>query len=327
MMFLVEFHDQSPNFGLQLHEPVQSSVDKQNFGKTVRFENPMFLSVFSILQFLRFVATSSNASPTSKTTQMLKKLIPSILCLCARRNAPPALDLCGHGGEPGWWWKGEEGTEIMAKTDDCAVHDYQLNSSVPQPEDKEEIKEPKEPARKTKDPNYKIRQAIGAPLTAQKSRNREVDQCIHEEEYLRHRASKGKCWFTCLQCGGRWERLEAAASSSTQIVETASRASYPTFLPPLRSRPDLPTHRVLVKPVMDAKPTTSTRMPTTSTLKRRGRSAERLDGLNPVQRCKTPLVGPTCKPLRTAAIEVFQMANEADPNEFDMPDFSPEEIA
>lgn len=164
---LVEFHDQSPTFRLQLHEPVQSSVDKQNFGKAVRFENPMFLSVFSILQFLRFVATSSNASPTSKTTQMLKKLIPSILCLCARRNAPPAQDLCGHGGEPGWWWKGEEGTEIMAKTDDCAVYDYQLNSSVPQPEDKEEIKEPKEPARKTKDPNYKIRQAIGAPLTAQ----------------------------------------------------------------------------------------------------------------------------------------------------------------
>ena len=39
---LVEFHDQSPTFGLQLHEPVQSSVDKQNFGKAVRFENPMF---------------------------------------------------------------------------------------------------------------------------------------------------------------------------------------------------------------------------------------------------------------------------------------------
>ena len=126
---LVEFHDQSPTFGLQLHEPVQSSVDKQNFGKAVRFENPMFLSVFSILQFLRFVATSSNASPTSKPTQMLKKLIPSILCLCARRNAPPAQDLCQLGGEPGWWSKGGEGTEIMAKTDDCAVYDYQLNSS------------------------------------------------------------------------------------------------------------------------------------------------------------------------------------------------------
>ena len=110
-----------------------------------------------------------------------------------------------------------------------------LHRRIPQPEDTEKTKEPKEPARKTKDPNYKIRQAIGAPLTrstAQKSWNKTVDECIHEEEYLRHRASKGHYWFTCLQCGGRWERLEAAASSSTQIVETATRASYPTFLPP-----------------------------------------------------------------------------------------------
>ena len=205
-----------------------------------------------------------------------------------------------------------------------------LHRRIPQPEDTEKTKEPKEPARKTKDPNYKIRQAIGAPLTrstAQKSWNKTVDECIHEEEYLRHRASKGHYWFTCLQCGGRWERLEAAASSSTQIVETATRASYPTFLPPPRSRPDLPTYRVLVKPVTDATTKTSTAMARASTMKTRGRSAERLDGLNPVQRSKTPSVGPTCKPLRTAAIEVFQMANEADPNEFDMPEFSPEEIA
>ena len=125
---LVEFHDQSPTFDLQISEPVQPSANKQNFGRAVQFDNPMFLNVFvfSILQFLRFVATSSNASSTSKPTQMLKKLIPSILCLCARRYEPPAQGLCQYGRGPS---KGGEGTEVMAKTDDCAVLDDQLNQT------------------------------------------------------------------------------------------------------------------------------------------------------------------------------------------------------
>ena len=75
---LVEFHDQSPTFDLQMPESAQPSVNKQNFGRAVQFEKMFFnVFVFSFLQFLRFVATSS----TSKPTQMLKKLIPSILCL------------------------------------------------------------------------------------------------------------------------------------------------------------------------------------------------------------------------------------------------------
>ena len=128
---LVEFHDQSPTFDLQMPESAQPSVNKQNFGRAVQFENPMFFNVFvfSFLQFLRFVATSSNASSTSKPTQMLKKLIPSILCLCARRHEPPAQGLCQHGGSSSWWPEGGESTEVMAKADDRAVLDDQFDQT------------------------------------------------------------------------------------------------------------------------------------------------------------------------------------------------------
>ena len=64
----------------------------------------------------------------------------------------------------------------------------------------------------------KVRQNIGIPLTrskAQQNWNREVDQCPHEAEYLRHRAGRRHFWFTCLQCGGRWERTELPSSSTT----------------------------------------------------------------------------------------------------------------
>ena len=66
--------------------------------------------------------------------------------------------------------------------------------------------------RKKKDPDSKIRQAIGKPLELIPSPE-EVksggEQLCSRRNYLRHRAGKGHFWHTCLQCGGRWERLEA----------------------------------------------------------------------------------------------------------------------
>ena len=106
----------------------------------------------------------------------------------------------------------------------------------------------------------KVRRGIGQPLPRPKACKdwpKEPLQCAHEEDQLRQRGSKDSYWWTCLQCGSRWQRLEwepdheisAGAASSgdfrgstaAEVIQTASKVPYPSRLPPPRSRPDLTT--------------------------------------------------------------------------------------
>ena len=127
MTFLLEFHDQSPTFDLQLQESVPSSVNKQNFGRAVQFENPMFLSIFSILQLLRFVATCCHFIQCfayfEAHTDAQEADPEHFVSLCSSKCTAFARPM------PTWWPEGRKGTEIMEKIYDCAFHDDQLNSS------------------------------------------------------------------------------------------------------------------------------------------------------------------------------------------------------
>ena len=103
----------------------------------------------------------------------------------------------------------------------------------------------------------RIRRGIGQPLrrsTACKTWHCEPSDCAHPEDKLRQRGSKNFYWWTCLDCGSRWARVEWAADaavnsgaqSSTDpptAVElvTKSLMSYPAKLPPPKHRSDLPT--------------------------------------------------------------------------------------
>lgn len=219
---------------------------------------------------------------------------------------------------------------MMSNTRHTMAMEYLLKKPIQAPAEDEDQKDIKKD-RKSKDPKSVVRQAIGKPLSRSKAQtawNREVSECIHEEEYLRHRAGKGHFWYTCLQCGGRWERLQSQASSSTQVIETTVPAeNFPKFLPAPRSRPDLKTQKVTINQLPKAKAVTS--KPSESrgrTLQKQG--SEKMIGLMPVQRSKTP----TPDPSRASGsqVEVFTLAGN-DMDEVEMvtadEDFSAEEIA
>ncbi len=163
----------------------------------------------------------------------------------------------------------------------------------------------------------KVRQNIGHPLTqskAQQNWNREVDQCPHEAEYLRHRAGRGHFWFTCLQCGGRWERTEIPSSSTTSaststVIQVKGSGSFPKYLPPPRSRPELPTHMVEVSGMERQK---SKQMPIHPS-KLRGRSADQMVGLRPESRAKTPT-----RKGSHGIVESFVLRTETPPSEQEM---------
>ena len=126
-------------------------------------------------------------------------------------------------------------------------------------------------------------------MESQQNWNREVDQCPHEAEYLRHRAGRGHFWFTCLQCGGRWERTELPSSSTTSaststVIQVKGSGSFPKYLPPPRSRPELPTHLVEVSGKDQQK---FKQMPVPPS-KLRGRAVDQMVGLRPESRAKTP---------------------------------------
>ena len=104
-----------------------------------------------------------------------------------------------------------------------------------------------------------IRRGIGQPLSrsvACKTWHAEPAVCAHSDDKLRQRAGRGHFWWTCLDCGSRWERLEAqqdrqinapsssshadeAAGSTVTVVNTSSKVAYPKILPAPRYRPDL----------------------------------------------------------------------------------------
>ena len=202
---------------------------------------------------------------------------------------------------------------MMANTRHTMAVEYLIKKPMKMPDEEDEAVTKKKEIRKTKDPQAPIRRAIGQPLSrsqAQKKWNREVEACPHEEEYIRHRAGKGHFWFTCLQCGGRWERLQAPSSSSTQVVTTtAAPESFPTYLPPPRSRPDLKTQKVTVQQVPKV---SQGRVPEES----RGRTfekmgQERMTGLMPVRRAKTPTPDPAGR--NNQFVETYELAgNEMD---------------
>ncbi|CAK9075796.1 Uncharacterized protein SCF082_LOCUS36656 [Durusdinium trenchii] len=104
-----------------------------------------------------------------------------------------------------------------------------------------------------------IRRGIGQPLSrsvACKTWHAEPAACAHSDDKLRQRAGRGHFWWTCLDCGSRWERLEAqqdrqinapsssshadeAAGSTVTVINTSSKVAYPKILPAPRYRPDL----------------------------------------------------------------------------------------
>ena len=153
----------------------------------------------------------------------------------------------------------------------------------------DEIKEKKKHTRgKGMDPETVLRMGIGKPLTrsvAQKDWQFTTDICPHKSVFLRHRAGRGQHWFTCLQCGARWERLllgESSASSSTMAVPaTSNPQGYPKTIPPPRYRTDL-NQNVEIKVLAKSK----AQMPIPPT-KTRGRSVETVQGLRAEQRSKS----------------------------------------
>lgn len=111
----------------------------------------------------------------------------------------------------------------------------------------------------------KVRRGIGNPLPRSRAHvqwNFEPKDCVHDEDRLRQRGAKDSFWWTCLDCGARWERVEWAPdkkvnegkamsstdgaqeemeemATSTQVILTNSTIAYPEKLPPPKSRPEL----------------------------------------------------------------------------------------
>ena len=122
-----------------------------------------------------------------------------------------------------------------------------LTQRIPEPEETKPL-ENKRKKNKGLDPEAKVRVGIGKPLSrsvAEKEWNYAVEDCERDPDYLTHRAGRGHFWFTCLQCGARWERLETSQSSSSTslVVEPVkgkhSKQAYPKEVPPPRYRQDL----------------------------------------------------------------------------------------
>ncbi|CAJ1458908.1 unnamed protein product [Effrenium voratum] len=96
----------------------------------------------------------------------------------------------------------------------------------------------------------KVEEELGAvsQTTMKKQTTKNVSQQVvrqDRQEYLRHRAGRGYFWWTCLQCGSRWERNQleettaGSSSSSHLVVEKPLKGSYPEYLPPPRYRTDM----------------------------------------------------------------------------------------
>lgn len=125
-------------------------------------------------------------------------------------------------------------TLIKAATDQLAV-DYLVKSRTLE-EELGAVSQTTMKKQTTKNVSQQVvRQRIGKPLTrskAQKNWGHEPDVCPHVQEYLRHRAGRGHFWWTCLQCGSRWERHqleETTVGSSSSSHEKPLKGSYPYF--------------------------------------------------------------------------------------------------
>ncbi|CAK8990413.1 Integrase catalytic domain-containing protein, partial [Durusdinium trenchii] len=124
-----------------------------------------------------------------------------------------------------------------------------------------QVTEKETKSKKTKG-DGRIRRGIGRPLkhsTACATWRYTPSECQHDDDKLRQRGSKDQFWWTCLDCGSRWERVEwqadeeinrrSGARSSTENpatptpieIMTHSDNPYPQKLPPPKSRPELAT--------------------------------------------------------------------------------------
>ena len=124
-----------------------------------------------------------------------------------------------------------------------------------------QVTEKETKSKKTKG-DGRIRRGIGRPLkrsTACATWRYTPSECQRDDDKLRQRGSKDQFWWTCLDCGSRWERVEwqadeeinrrSGARSSTENpatptpieIMTHSDNPYPQKLPPPKSRPELAT--------------------------------------------------------------------------------------
>ena len=98
-----------------------------------------------------------------------------------------------------------------------------------------QVTEKETKSKKTKG-DGRIRRGIGRPLkrsTACATWRYTPSECQHDDDKLRQRGSKDQFWWTCLDCGSRWERVEwqadeqinrgSGARSSTENPATSGR--------------------------------------------------------------------------------------------------------
>ncbi|CAE7204904.1 unnamed protein product, partial [Symbiodinium pilosum] len=89
-----------------------------------------------------------------------------------------------------------------------------------------------------------VNQGLGKPLTRSKAHakfNKEPSECNRRSDALRCRANSKATWWTCTDCGSRWQRPEedpsSTATTSFQVDEKAKKVKnaqgqeFPKFLP------------------------------------------------------------------------------------------------
>ena len=94
-----------------------------------------------------------------------------------------------------------------------------------------------------------VNQGLGKPLTRSKAHakfNKEPSECNRRSDALRCRANSKATWWTCTDCGSRWQRPEedpsSTATTSFQVDEKAKKVKnaqgqeFPKFLPAPRGR-------------------------------------------------------------------------------------------
>ena len=135
---------------------------------------------------------------------------------------------------------------------------------------------------------------------------------------MRCRANPRQRWWTCIQCGARWERLEAdpsLSSSATEVPQMPEAKSlqtvvgtYPEFLPAPRSKPEQGDIKLKVDVMGRIEPASGSsgsshampnRASKTTTQRERSVSKERVPtGLRPIQPPKK-----TAGPMPTFNVE------------------------
>ena len=125
------------------------------------------------------------------------------------------------------------------------------------------------PVKKKKDKNLPVNQGLGRPLPRSKAQAkfcREPEECNHRSDALRCRANSKATWWTCLDCGSRWQRPaedpKTTRSTTFEVDEKAAKIKnrqgqeFPRYLPAPRGRLQQGYRQVEVDPT--GKPKTIT---------------------------------------------------------------------